>query len=76
MKRGKLRKIGWWVTILVIVFLLLWGMGSRWKWFSPPHTWSDIAILIQEVEEKTKKLNQILQEATQLGGEEAAPLNH
>lgn len=63
--RKRFRKIRWWIIILVVIFLLLWVVGSKGKWFSPPHTWSDIAILIQEVEEKTQKLNQILQEALQ-----------
>ncbi|MDI3543092.1 MAG: hypothetical protein PWP57_695 [Candidatus Atribacteria bacterium] len=78
MKKGEdrktFRKIGWWIIILVMVILLLWGVSSKWKWFSPPHTWSDIAMLIQEVEEKTQKLNQILQEALQSGEEKETSL--
>lgn len=78
MEKGKtrkgFRKIGWWVVILVIILFLVLGSSKKWKWFSPPRTWSDIAVLIQEVEEKTQKLNQILQEALHSVKEKEAPL--
>ncbi len=71
-KRG-FRKIGWWIILLVIVFFLILGSSKGWEWFSPTHTWSDIAILVQEIEEKTQKLNQILQEALQSVREKESP---
>ena len=53
-RRG-FRKIGWWIilSVMVIVFSSFWE-AVKGGMVSPPRTWSDIAILVQEVEEKLK----------------------
>jgi len=67
-EKEKHKRIKWWWLVLVggmIFFFLFWG-SRGWERFSPPRTWSDVAILTKEIEEKGRELNQILQEKLQL----------
>ncbi|MBP9014937.1 MAG: hypothetical protein KBH15_00335 [Candidatus Atribacteria bacterium] len=74
--KKEVKRIKWWVVILIVGFSLLFWGGKGWRWFSRPHTWSDVAILTREIEEKGQKLNQILQETLQSIMDKEAPVGH
>jgi len=74
--KKEVKRIKWLVVILIVGFSLLFWGSKGWRWFSPPHTWSDVAILTREIEEKGQKLNQILQETLQSIMDKEAPVGH